>query len=397
MVQTINIPLHLLQPIPSPFMKKYKILFLLFTVSILTAEAQPKFIPKFIRRMLFEKDSTRSASFFLLPVLSSAPETGLELGASTLYSFYTDSSRATRVSNIFAYGTITTEGQQRVSLSSSYWLPQNRYHYTASIGYINFPFNFYGIGNATQKADEQRISEKRFKVNFNGEKRLGQYIYAGYVLGGYDYKYRIENTGKSFEALLTPRDRNGGAGVYAGPSITFDNRNNNTYTTKGLHLNGYLNVMHGLFSDNDYKGSFLNLEYAQFFALTKKLVLGLNMQEQSLLGSETPFYLLPELGNDEMMRGYYNGRYRDKNMLAGQTELRYRLSDRVGIVGFAGTGTVFKNSFSFNQLKPNYGGGLRYFFDTEKGLTMRVDYGIGEKPAGEKRQQGFYLSLGEAF
>jgi hypothetical protein len=378
-------------------MKKYKILFLLFTVSALTAQAQPKFIPKFVRRMLFEKDSTRSASFFLLPVLSSAPETGLELGASTLYSFYTDSSRATRVSNIFAYGTFTTQGQQRVSLSSSYWLPQNRYHYTASIGYINFPFNFYGIGNATQKADEQRISEKRFKVNFNGEKRLGQYIYVGYVLGGYDYKYRIENTGKSFEAVLTPKDRNGGSGIYAGPSITFDNRNNNTYTTKGIHLNGYVNVMHGLLADNDYKGSFLNLEYAQFFALSKKLVLGLNMQEQSLLGSQTPFYLLPELGNDEMMRGYYNGRYRDKNMLAGQTELRYRLSDRIGIVGFAGTGTVFKNSFSFNQLKPNYGGGLRYFFDTEKGLTMRVDYGIGEKPTGEKRQQGFYLSLGEAF
>jgi hypothetical protein len=380
-----------------PFMKKHIFLLCVLAITTGAAQAQPKFLPKFVRKMLFEKDSSRSSSFFLLPVLSSAPETGLELGASTLYSFYTDSSRLTRVSNVFAYATFTTEGQQRVSLSSSYWLPQNRYHYTAVISYVNFPFNFYGIGNATPKADEQRISEKRFKINFSGEKRLGQYFYMGYVLGGYDYKYRIDNTGKSFEADLTPQDRNGGAGFYAGPNITFDNRNNNTYTTKGMHLNAYLNVMHGLFSDNNYKGSFLNVEYAQFFALSKRFVLGLNVQEQSLLGSQTPFYLLPELGNDEIMRGYYNGRYRDKNMLAGQTELRYRLSDRIGLAGFVGTGSVFKNSFSFNQLKPNYGGGLRYFFDTEKGLTMRVDYGIGEKPAGEKRQQGFYLSLGEAF
>jgi hypothetical protein len=380
-------------------MKKY-ILILLLAVTVSPVMAQPKFLnkvlPRFVRKMLFEKDSTRSASFFLLPVVSSAPETGLELGASTLYSFYTDTSRVTRVSNVFAYGTFTTEGQQRASLSTSYWMPQNRYHYTAAVSYINFPFNFYGIGDATRKVNEQRISEKRFKVTLNGEKRLGNYVYIGYMLGGYDYRYRIENTGKPFEANLTPQDRNGGAGFYAGPSVTFDNRNNNTYTTKGMHLTGYLNVMHGIFSDNSYKGSFLNLEYAQFFSLHKRLVLGFNLQEQSLLGSESPFYLLPELGNDEMMRGYYNGRYRDKNMLAGQTELRYRISDRIGVVGFLGTGGVFKDSFSFNQLKPNYGGGLRYFFDTEKGLTMRVDYGFGQKPAGENRQQGLYLSLGES-
>lgn len=381
-------------------MKKHFLLYIFFVLCAVSAQAQPTFIkkvtPEFVRKMLFEKDSTRSASFFLLPVLSSAPETGLELGASTLYSFYTDTSRATRVSNIFAYGTFTTEGQQRISLSSSYWLPQNRYHYTAGISYINFPFNFYGIGNDTRKVNEQRISEKRFKLNFSGEKRIDN-LYIGLVAGGYDYKYRIDNTGKPFEADLNPQDRDGGAGIYIGPSITFDSRNNNTYTTKGIHVNAYLNVMHGLFSDNSYTGSFLNVEYTQFFSLSKKFVLAFDVQEQSLLGSQTPFYLLPELGNDEMMRGYYNGRYRDKNLIAGQTELRYRLSDRLGVVGFLGTGTVFKNTFNFDQLKPNYGGGLRYFFDTEKGLSMRFDYGIGQKPAGEKRQQGFYLSLGESF
>ncbi|MVN90326.1 BamA/TamA family outer membrane protein [Mucilaginibacter aquatilis] len=381
-------------------MRKYVTLILLGLLCVTNAYAQPKFIktiaPKFVRKMLFEKDSSRSASFFLLPVISSAPETGLELGASTLYSFYTDTSKVTRVSNVFAYGTFTTEGQQRVSVSSSYWTAQNRYHYTGLISYVNFPFNFYGIGNNTEKSSEQRISEKRLRINFSGEKRLGNW-YLGYVAGGYNFTYRIDNTGKPFEAQLTSYDRNGGAGIFAGPNITFDNRNNNTYTTKGMVVNAYLNVMHGLFADNNYKGSFFNIEYAQFFSLSKRFIVGLNIQEQSLLGNQTPFYLLPELGNDEMMRGYYNGRYRDKNLLAGQTELRYRISDRIGIAAFAGTGTVFRNKLDLKQFKPNYGGGLRYFFDTEKGLTMRIDYGVGQQAAGEKRQQGFYMSLGEAF
>ena len=90
-------------------------------------------------------------------------------------------------------------------------------------------------------------------------------------------------------------------------------------------------------------------------------------RSKAFLAGSSPFYLLPAMGSDEMMRGYYNGRFRDRNLLAGQTELRYRLTDRFGVVGFVGTGEVFHTTFDFNQLKPDYGGGLRYFFDVEKG------------------------------
>ena len=125
--------------------------------------------------------------------------------------------------------------------------------------------------------------------------------------------------------------------------------------------------------------------------------MGLDVKEQSLIGGLSPFYLLPQLGNDALMRGYYTGRYRDRNLLAAQMELRYRVSERFGLDGFVATGEVAHNAFSASQLKPDYGGGVRYFFDTEKGLSIRADYGIGEKPAGEKREQGFYIALGEAF
>jgi hypothetical protein len=155
--------------------------------------------------------------------------------------------------------------------------------------------------------------------------------------------------------------------------------------------------MHGILSNNNYVGGFLNIEYSQFFRLNQKLILGIDVQEQNLTGGQSPFYLLPTLGSDEMMRGYYNGRYRDRNFIAGQTELRYRICNRIGIVGFLGAGEVAHNNFSINTLKPNYGSGIRYFFDTEKGLSIRADYGIGKKVAGEVRQSGFYIGLGQAF
>jgi outer membrane translocation and assembly module TamA len=106
---------------------------------------------------------------------------------------------------------------------------------------------------------------------------------------------------------------------------------------------------------------------------------------------------MPQMGSDELMRGYYTGRYRDRNYIAGQAELRYRIVKSFGIVGFVGTGEVFRSTFTFPELKPNYGGGLRYFFDIQKGLSVRVDYGVGSKPAGEKRETGLYVGLGQAF
>ncbi len=370
---------------------------LILIMALHTASAQ-SIIPKFIRKMYFEKDTSKKSSFVLLPVLSSAPETGIEVGGAGLLSFYTDTiGHITRVSNVFAYATLTTKGQNRLNLSSTYWTPQNKVHYTAAISYINFPADFYGIGNNTHKADADLVDEKRLKVNFETDYLLASNFYIGYVAGGFNYKEANKNLTGIFNNSPNVEDRTGGASVFIGPSINYDTRNNNTYTTKGMVITGYYNIMQGILGNNSYQGGFFNIEYSQFFALSKKLVLGLDVQEQSLTGSRSPFYLLPALGNDEMMRGYYNGRYRDRNFIAGQAELRYRMSERIGVVGFIGTGEVFHSSFSISQLKPDLGGGLRYFFDVEKGLSVRLDYGVGQKPAGEKRESGFYIGLGQAF
>ena len=378
-------------------MKKLLVLLILAAICH-SGFSQSNFLPKFIRKMYFDKDTTRKNSFVILPVLSTAPETGVEAGGAGLLSFYTDSlNRNTRVSNVFAYATITTKGQSRFSLSTNYWLPNNNYHYIAALSYINFPFDFYGVGNNTLKSNADRLGLKRFKLAMNGEKKIGDYFYAGLVAGGFDYRFTSKNKTGIFETDPGIEGRDGGTTLYLGPTFIFDNRNNNTYTTKGAVITSYFDLMKGIGSNSKYSGGLFNIEYSQFFKLNKHLVLGFDVQEQSLTGSQSPFYLLPALGSDEIMRGYYNGRFRDRNLLAAQTELRYRITDRIGIVGFVGTGQVWNSSFSLDEFKPNYGGGLRYFFDLEKGLSVRIDYGVGEKRPNEARLSGLYIGLGEAF
>ena len=383
-------------------MKKYFTLLLILVLGTYhPLFAQESFAKKFFRKMYLDKDSTKKSNFVVVPALASSPETGFEFGGASLFSFYTDTVRhsITRVSNLYGYASITTKGQEKVSLNASYWEPQNTWHYTANISFYNFPIDFYGIGNNTKKANEELVDEKRTRIVITAQKLISQYFYAGLNVGGFKYYYYsgTPNQNLGFKNNSNIQDESGGSNLTAGPVLTFDNRNNNTYTTKGFMLNANLNGIQGIYSNSSYTGGFLNIDYSQFFLLQKKLVLGLNAKEQSLLGGRSPFYLLPQLGNDALMRGYYTGRYRDRNLLAGQAELRYRLSERFGVVGFLGTGEVSNSSFSASQLKPNYGGGLRYFFDIEKGLSIRADYGFGEKPAGEPREQGFYIALGEAF
>jgi hypothetical protein len=381
-------------------MKKYLVL-LICILSCQHVFAQTDFLKRFIRKMYLDKDSTRKPNFVLVPALASSPETGLEFGGASLFSFYTDTARhsITRVSNLFGYASITTKGQEKVSLNSTYWTPENKWYYTANISYYNYPFDFYGIGNNTLKANEITIEEKRTRFGGTAENLVAKNIYAGFSGGIMKYYYYSGTHYENLDFKDNPNiaDHNGGSLLYGGGILVYDSRNNNTYTTKGTYINTYCNFYQGIFGNNGYTGGFFNLDFGEYFKLLKPLVIAFNLKEQSLIGGQSPFYLLPQLGNDALMRGYYTGRYRDRNLLAGQGELRYRLTDRFGIDGFLGWGEVANGSFSISALKPDIGGGLRYFFDTEKGLTMRADYGIGEQVAGESRQQGFYIALGEAF
>ncbi len=68
------------------------------------------------------------------------------------------------------------------------------------------------------------------------------------------------------------------------------------------------------------------------------------------------------MGGETIMRGYYLGRYRDKNQLATQLEYRFLplplgFSKRIGAAIFAATGTVFENTNALTTKNLLYSGG----------------------------------------
>jgi len=376
-------------------MKKFLVIILCFLgIQIDPAFCQSKLINRFISN---ENDSTQKARFIILPALGYSQETGFEYGLVSLTSFYTSKDTLTRNSNIGALVSFTTKKQSMITLKPDIWSKQNRYHYIGDLRYKNFPFSFYGIGDNTRKENEEKVIQKLGRISGEVEKLIKKGFYLGITANYENHTFIDKEPGGIFESDPFIRDKDGGDVLFLGISQITDSRNSNVYTTRGTYLKLNYSYAPDVFGGENFTGSSGKLDFRTFKSYNPQTVLGLNLIYQTIQGSATPFYLFPQMGNDQMMRGYYTGRYRDRNLLAAQAELKYKIIPKVGIVAFAGAGSVFNDSLNLNHFKPSYGGGLRYFFDTKRGLSLRMDYAFGEKRTGEERQKGFYLALGEAF
>ena len=365
----------------------------LFITSI--SHAQKKLIKKFLSS---ESDTSRNTSFIILPAAAYSQETGIEFGGLSITSFYTDKTdTSTRSSTINAILTYTTKKQSNFVIKPDIWSPGNKYHFAGTLRYKKFPFDFFGIGDQTLESDKDPIVQRLFIIQTEAEQKIVRGLYAGMNIGYENYAYSDKEPGGIYDTGNFSVNETAQV-MYLGTSAILDTRNTNTYTTKGSYFRLNYSYAPALFGSNDFSGSLVKADLRHFKSLNKKTVLGFQSTFEGLYGKKTPFYLLPQLGNDQIMRGYYTGRYRDQNLFTAHAELRYRFIPRLGMAAFAGTGTVFSNGdFKIANLKPNYGAGVRYFVDPGRGLTLRMDYAVGEKRPNEERQTGFYLALAEAF
>ncbi|TAF46335.1 MAG: hypothetical protein EAZ51_02315 [Sphingobacteriales bacterium] len=372
---------------------------LLILILPLGLYAQIKLIKK-ISTKLLSNDTTRHNSFLPVPVFGYSQEAGLQLGIAGIYSFYTDINNLNnKASTLFTNLIYSTKGQNRISLKTDIWSKNNSYHIIGDIRLAQTAFDFFGLGNSTKFIDADKLLLRQTRFGADVEKEFFKNLYLG--LGAEFDKQKIKDVipGGIFTSK-TESDKTGGEALFLKLTQLYDSRNNSIYPDKGYYVRTRFGIAPDFFGGNNFTGNHIDVDFRLFKKMGKNLILGINANFEALNYTKNveAFYFMPQLGGDQMMRGYYIGRLRGQNLLASQAELRYRIVPRLGIVGFMGTGMVYQNSeLALRNLKPNYGVGARFFFDLEKALSLRLDYGIGEKPEGEKRISGFYISLGEAF
>jgi hypothetical protein len=94
------------------------------------------------------------------------------------------------------------------------------------------------------------------------------------------------------------------------------------------------------------------------------------------------------------MRGYYEGRFRDKHLWMFQAEWRQEIKGKIGAVAFGGIGGIAHqlDEFEIENTIPAGGVGLRFRMDEADKINIRLDYGVGLYGSS-----GIYLTFGEAF
>ena len=93
------------------------------------------------------------------------------------------------------------------------------------------------------------------------------------------------------------------------------------------------------------------------------------------------------------LRGYTQGKYRGKGMMDIQAEYRYNFTKKMGLVGFAGVGTIYGAIDKDNNwdILPSIGTGFRYNVFPSNHMNIGLDVAAG------KDDWGIYFRIGEAF
>ena len=153
--------------------------------------------------------------------------------------------------------------------------------------------------------------------------------------------------------------------------------------------------MSNSFNVSEYFYSITTLDIRKYFEFGKgdNQTLAGRIYHSTVWG-KPPFYDYAEIGGDKYTRGYYQGRFRDKNISIVQLEYRNHLFWRIGLAAFGGISVIYKTPdfIKKESFKPNAGAGIRFLVDKSENTNLRFDYAIGDDS-----QSGFYISFGESF
>lgn len=290
-------------------------------------------------------------------------------------------------SNVSLYGDVSSVGFYMLGVRGNHIAPKGRYRIDYHLYFYSFPADFWGIGYEMGDNDANKSDMKRWQAQAEVSFlfRVADNFYIG-PMASYDYVI-----GKHIERpeLLQGMDQhtwNVGAGV----SLVYDNRDNLTNPHRGIYLNINQMFRPG-FMGNDYAFSTTAFRFDAYQRLGKGTVLAEDIGANLNFGNPS-WGMMAELGGTHSMRGYYEGRYRDKHSLEATVELRQHVWKRNGIVVWVGAGTIFPkfSALRSKQILPNAGVGYRWEF--KKNVNVRLDYGFGKSG-----QSDFLFNINEAF
>lgn len=327
---------------------------------------------------------SKKIKIYPFPAVGYAPETRWYFGGVVLFNMRFSDDTLAQTSTFETEVNFTQNKQFILTANFDLQFAESKFRITGDNGYYKFPEDYWGIGNDTKESDKVNYDAKRIELDNSFLYKVIPNVFAG-IRQRYhqiELKETISNTD------LPPA----GETIHAsgiGPRFLIDSRDNILNATKGLYFSfSHVWFFKQIGSDNNFSRTDGDIRYY------KKIHKGGVMAFQSVVSitqDNAPFRMLPLLGSESIMRGYYQGRYRGAVYGALQAEYRLTIWNWIGAAFFGGAGRVSGNTDEKNILHPTYGGGIRIRIDKKENVNLRFDYAKGDF------SEGLYVSFGEAF
>lgn len=367
--------------------------------SLIQSPATPDSLPKkrgLIKKVIdYFRDSNKpkpqnKVDFGVLPGPHYSSTTGLGLGIIGTATYTTDAADSTLArSNASVYTDMTTDGYFMVGLRGTHLFPKEKYRFDYKLKLSTFSTQFWGIGFTNGENDSNETDYRLNNINAMGRFmfKLAHNTYLGPFV---NYRFfQARSIDPAFEHLWNGQKRK--LNIYtAGISFTYDSRDFMLNAKKGVFLQLDQTFSPRFLGNKNYGFSTTEVTFATYGKLWKGAVLAGELHGQFNYG-HTPWAVMSAVGSNDRMRGYYEGRYRDQNLIEGQIELRQHIKGRNGIVLWVGMANAFDNFNNMAWRKNLYNAGFGYRWEFKKGINVRIDYGL--TPDGG----GFIFNINEAF
>ena len=328
-----------------------------------------------------------------LPVIFYQQETGTGFGGMVSYAFYPAGNAAARriePSTLGLIGFYTTKKQISVSLGTDLYLSGGQLRVLGNAVFSKFPSKFWGVGNDAADVAEEDYIPQTFLLMADVQRQIAPaWFLGGTIRVAHRTLLEVAENGLLDRGIPGSED---GRIVEGGLLVTRDTRDNTIYPRSG-----WLVQVRGSISGRVIGSKFgyrtATFDARRYVSLPVGHAIALRALGTGVSGTP-PFELLPALGGDLLLRGYYAGRFRDQALLALQGEFRARVWRRLGAAVFVEVGQVLPvvEAFALDRFKTSVGGGLRIRLSDE-GLNIRADYGWGF----DVQSGGFYVGIGEVF
>lgn len=336
-------------------------------------------------------DTRKTIDWGVVPGPFYTPELGVGIGVAAVGLYRPDDrQKDTPLSSLSFTGFASSTGAFGLGYEDYTFLRNDRWRFYLSGDLSRRPLHYWGEGFRAGRGQRGKQSYDSTKLSGTPHLlyRLATHTYAGV---GWSLSYegasslQHKASGIFYHQNASRHILSSGASVL----FSYDSRDFIANPSRGQVLNlAWTRYSPTLGSDDRFNA--FDARYDVYHAVNATSLLAWEVYSR-FTGGHVPWTMQSMLGDSQHLRGYYEGRYRDRNVLTSQLEWRKNLSWRHGVVGWIAAGNMSDRESRIlkGHWLPSVGAGYRFEF--KKRMNVRLDYGLGQ------HSSGFYFQVGEAF